>query len=270
MTTGTLSALSIDELSIDTLRLLAVDAVEKAKSGHPGAPLGCAPIAYLLYHKLMKHNPKHFKWADRDRFVLSNGHASALLYSTLFLAGYKVTLDDLKSFRQLHSITPGHPEYGQTEGVEVTTGPLGQGFAMSVGLAMAEKHLAAVYNKPGFDIVNHHTFGIMGDGDNMEGVSHEAASLAGTLGLGKLIFLYDDNLISLDGPTELSFTENVYARFEAYGWQVLRVHDGNDTAAIEAAIKEGQAETSKPTLIGLRSIIGYGTPKAGTNKVHGE
>jgi transketolase len=261
---------NIDQLSIDTLRLLAVDTVEKAKSGHPGAPLACSPIAYLLFHKLMKHNPSNSKWVDRDRFVLSNGHASALIYGTLFLSGYKLCLDDLKSFRQWGSKTPGHPEYHHTDGIEVTTGPLGQGFAMSVGLAMAERHLASVYNKPGFEIVNHHTYGIMGDGDMMEGVSHEAASLAGTLGLGKLIFLYDDNLISLDGPTELSFSENVYARFEAYGWQVLRVADGNDLAALEAAIKEGQAETAKPTLIGVRTIIGYGSPKAGTNKVHGE
>jgi transketolase len=260
----------IDQLSIDTLRILCIDTVQKANSGHPGAPLACSPIAYLLFHKIMKHSPANSKWSNRDRFVLSNGHASALLYGSLFLSGYKLTLDDLKGFRQWGSKTPGHPEYHHTDGIEVTTGPLGQGFAMSVGLAMAEKHLAAVYNRPGFEIVNHHTYGIMGDGDMMEGVSHEAASLAGTVGLGKLIFFYDDNLISLDGPTEWSFTENVYARFEAYGWQVLRVKDGNDLAALEAAVKEGQAETSKPTLIGVRTIIGYGSPKAGTNKVHGE
>jgi len=270
MTTAIVPALSIDELSIDTLRLLAVDAVEKAKSGHPGAPLGCAPIAYLLFHKLMKHNPGHFKWADRDRFVLSNGHASALLYSTLYLCGYNMTIDDLKSFRQLHSKTPGHPEVGEAEGVEVTTGPLGQGFGMSVGLAMAEKHLAAVYNKPGFDIVDHHTYVLCGDGDMMEGVSHEAASLAGTLGLGKLIVLYDDNLISLDGPTELSFTEDVLKRFEAYHWHVQRVTDGNDLNAIEAAIENAKAETARPSFIAVRTVIGYGSPKAGTNKVHGE
>ena len=260
----------LDQLSIDTLRILAADTVEKAKSGHPGAPIALSPAAYVLFHKLMKHSPANSKWPNRDRFVLSNGHASALIYGLLYLTGYKLSLDDLKSFRQWGSKTPGHPEYHHTDGVEVTTGPLGQGFAMSVGLAIAERHLASIYNQPGYEIVNHHTYGIMGDGDMMEGVSHEAASLAGTLGLGKLIFLYDDNLISLDGPTELSFTENVYARFEAYGWQVLRVHDGNDIEAIEAAIKEGQAETTKPTLIGLRTIIGYGTPKAGTNKVHGE
>jgi transketolase len=267
---ATLPALSVDELSIDTLRLLSVDAVEKAKSGHPGAPLGCAPIAYLLYHKLMKHNPRHAKWADRDRFVLSNGHASALLYSSLFLSGYNVTMDDLKSFRQWHSKTPGHPESGDTEGVEVTTGPLGQGIAMAVGMALAEKHLAAVYNRPGFEIVNHYTYSLCGDGDLMEGVSHEAASLAGTLSLGKLILLYDDNLISLDGPTELSYTEDVLKRFEAYHWQVLRVADGNDLEAIEAAIEAAKAETAKPSLIVVRTVIGYGSPKAGTSKVHGE
>lgn len=268
--TTTPASLSIDQLSIDTLRLLAVDTVEKAKSGHPGAPLGCAPIAYLLYHKLMKHNPKHFKFADRDRFVLSNGHASALLYGSLFLSGYNLTLDDLKSFRQWHSKTPGHPESGDTEGVEVTTGPLGQGFGMAVGMAMAEKHLAAIYNKPGYDIVDHHTYVLCGDGDLMEGISHEAASLAGTLGLGKLIVLYDDNLISLDGPTELSFTEDVLKRFDAYHWHTQRVSDGNDLNAIEAAIEAAQAETGRPSLIAVRTVIGYGSPKAGTNKVHGE
>jgi transketolase len=195
--TSSLADLSLDQLSIDTLRLLAVDTVEKANSGHPGAPLGCAPIAYLLFNKLMKHNPLHSKWVDRDRFVLSNGHASALLYSSLFLSGYDVTLEDLKSFRQWGSRTPGHPERGDTDGVEVTTGPLGQGLSMAVGMAMAEKHLAAVYNRPGFEVVDHYTYALLGDGDLMEGVSHETAALAGTLGLGKLIFLYDDNLISL-------------------------------------------------------------------------
>ncbi|HEY1766895.1 MAG TPA: transketolase [Terracidiphilus sp.] len=267
---SSLASLSLDQLSIDTLRLLAVDAVEKANSGHPGAPLGCAPIAYLLYHKLMKHNPKHFKWSDRDRFVLSNGHASALLYGTLFLSGYNLTLDDLKSFRQWHSKTPGHPESGEAEGVEVTTGPLGQGIGMAVGMAIAEKHLAAVYNRPGFEIVDHHTYALCGDGDLMEGISHEAASLAGTLKLGKLTFLYDDNLISLDGPTELSFTEDVLKRFEAYHWHVQRVADGNDLDAIEAAIEAAKAETERPSLIAVRTVIGYGSPRAGTNKVHGE
>jgi transketolase len=268
--TATLTDLSLDELSIDTLRLLAVDSVEKAKAGHPGAPLGCAPIAYLLFHKLMKHNPANSKWADRDRFVLSNGHASALLYSVLYLCGYNVTLDDLKSFRQLHSRTPGHPEFGDTDGVEATTGPLGQGIAMAVGMAIAEKHLAAIYNKPGFDVVHHHTYALLGDGDLMEGVSHEACALAGTLGLGKLIFLYDDNLISLDGPTELSYTDNVVERFEAYHWHVQRVADGNDLEAIEAAIEAAKKETARPSLIAVRTVIGYGSPKAGTNKVHGE
>ncbi|MGD0739518.1 MAG: transketolase [Terracidiphilus sp.] len=265
-----IASLSLDQLSIDTLRLLAVDGVQKANSGHPGAPLGDAPMAYLLFHKLMKHNPAHSKWADRDRFVLSNGHASMLLYGTLYLSGYKVTLDDLKSFRTWGSITPGHPEYGLTDGVEATTGPLGQGFGMGVGMAMAERHLAATYNKPGFNVVDHHTFVMCGDGDLMEGLSHEAASLAGTLNLGKLIVLYDDNLISLDGPTNWSFTENVYERFEAYGWHVQRVMDGNDLGGIEEAIVAAKLQTGKPSLIGVRTIIGYGSPKAGTNKVHGE
>ena len=267
---GSLAELSLDELSIDTLRLLAVDAVEKAKSGHPGAPLGCSPIAYLLFHKLMKHNPAHSKWPDRDRFVLSNGHASALLYSTLYLCGYKVTIDDLKAFRQWHSKTPGHPEYGDTDGVEVTTGPLGQGFAMAVGMAIAERHLAATYNRPGFEVVNHHTYVLCGDGDLMEGVSHEAGALAGTLGLGKLIVLYDDNLVSLDGPTELSYTDDYLKRFEAYHWHVQEVEDGNDLVGIEKAIKAAQAETGKPSFIAVRTVIGYGSPKAGTNKAHGE
>jgi transketolase len=267
---SSLNQTELDQLSINTLRLLSVDTVEKANSGHPGAPLGCAPIAYLLFHKLMKHNPGNSKWADRDRFVLSNGHASALLYSTLFLTGYKMTIDDLKGFRQWHSKTPGHPEKGEADGVEVTTGPLGQGVAMAVGMAMAEKHLAAVYNRPSFDIVDHYTYALCGDGDLMEGVSHEAASLAGTLGLGKLIVLYDDNLISLDGPTELSYTEDVLKRFEAYHWHVQIVEDGNDLKGIEAAIEAAKAETARPSFIAVRTIIGYGSPKAGTNKVHGE
>jgi transketolase len=261
---------TLDQLSINTLRLLAVDAVQKANSGHPGAPLGCAPIAYLLFNKLMKHNPSHSKWADRDRFVLSNGHASTLLYGSLFLSGYDVTLDDMKSFRQWGSRTPGHPERGHLDGVEVTTGPLGQGLAMAVGMAIAEKHLAAVYNKPGFEVVDHHTYALLGDGDLMEGVSHEAASLAGTLGLGKLTFIYDDNLISLDGPTSLSYTEDALKRFEAYNWHVQRVEDGNDLAAIAAAIAAAKAETSKPSIIAVRTVIGYGSPKAGSNKSHGE
>ncbi len=268
--TGMSQSSELDQLSINTLRLLAVDAIQKANSGHPGAPLGCAPIAYLLYGGVMKHNPAHSCWPDRDRFVLSNGHASMLLYGSLFLSGYKLTLEDLQGFRQWGSRTPGHPEYGHTDGVEVTTGPLGQGFAMSVGLAIAEQHLAATYNRPGFEVVNHHTYGLLGDGDLMEGVSHEAASLAGTLGLGKLIFFYDDNLISLDGPTSLSFTEDAYKRFEAYGWQVLRVADGNDLAALRAAVEAAKADTARPTLISVRTVIGYGSPKAGTKNVHGE
>ena len=260
----------LQQLSINALRFLAVDAVQKANSGHPGAPLGDAPIAYLLFHKYMRHNPKHSKWSNRDRFVLSNGHASAMLYSVLHLSGYNVTLDDLQQFRQWGSHTPGHPEYGDTDGVEVTTGPLGQGFAMGVGMAMAEKHLAATYNRPGYDVVDHYTYGICGDGDLMEGVSHEAASLAGTLGLGKLIYFYDDNLISLDGPTELSYTEDVLKRFEAYHWHVQIVEDGNDLEAIGKAVEAAQAETGKPSLIAVRTVIGYGSPKAGTSKAHGE
>jgi transketolase len=260
----------LDQVSINALRFLAVDAVEKANSGHPGAPLGDAPIAYLLFHKYMRHNPKHSKWTNRDRFVLSNGHASAMLYGVLHLTGYDLTIEDLEQFRRYGSRTPGHPEYGHTDGVELTTGPLGQGFAMAVGLAMAEKHLAAVYNRPGFDIVDHYTYGLCGDGDLMEGVSHEAASLAGTLGLGKLIFLYDDNLISLDGPTELSFTEDVLKRFEAYHWHVQIVEDGNDLGGISKAIEAAQAVKDKPSLIAVRTVIGYGSPKAGTNKAHGE
>ena len=254
----------LDQLSINALRFLAVDAVEKAKSGHPGAPLGDAPIAYLLFHKYMRHNPKHSKWTNRDRFVLSNGHASALLYSVLHLTGYDLTIEDLQQFRQWGSRTPGHPEYGDTDGVELTTGPLG------LGMAMAEKHLSAVYNRPGFDIVDHYTYGLCSDGDLMEGVSHEAASLAGTLGLGKLIYLYDDNLISLDGPTELSFTEDVLKRFEAYHWHVQIVQDGNDLEGIAKAIEAAQAVKDKPSLIAVRTVIGYGSPKAGTSKAHGE
>ena len=260
----------LDQLSINTLRFLAVDAVDKAKSGHPGAPLGDAPMAYLLWHKYMRQNPKNSHWSNRDRFVLSNGHASALLYGLLHLAGYDLSIEDLKQFRQWGSRTPGHPEYHHTDGVEVTTGPLGQGFAMAAGMAAAEKHLAARFNKPGFPIVDHFTYGICGDGDLMEGISHEAASLAGTLQLGKMIFMYDDNLISLDGPTELSFTEDVLKRFEAYHWHVQFVSDGNDLDAISSAIEAAKAVTDKPSLIAVRTIIGFGSPIAGTNKVHGE
>src|ERR1700678_1231941 len=260
----------LDQLSINALRFLAVDAVEKANSGHPGAPLGDTPAVYLLFHQFMRHNPANSKWSNRDRFVLSNGHASAMLYGVLHLSGYKVSIEDLMQFRQYGSITPGHPEFGETDGVEVTTGPLGQGFAMGVGMAIAEAHLAAIYNRPGHNIVDHYTYAFCGDGDLMEGVSHEAASLAGTLRLGKMIYLYDDNLVSLDGPTDLSYTENVTERFNAYGWHVQFVDNGNDLNAISEAIKIAQSITDRPSLIRLRTVIGYGSPKAGTNKAHGE
>jgi transketolase len=269
---------ALDQLSINTLRFLAVDQVEKANSGHPGAPLGCAPIAYLLYHKIMKYNPTDPLWSDRDRFILSNGHASALLYGVLHLTGYDLPMSQLEQFRQWGSHTAGHPEYGETPGVEVTTGPLGQGFAEAVGLAIAEKHMAAIYNQAGdtsstfnsHTPVDHYTYVLCGDGDLMEGVSHEAASLAGTLNLGKLIVLYDDNLISLDGPTDLSYTEDVTERFHGYHWHVQMVEDGNDLAAIEKAILAAKAETTKPSLIRVRTVIGYGSPKAGTKGAHGE
>jgi len=261
---------TLDQLSINTLRLLAVDQVQKANSGHPGAPLGCAPIAYLLYHKFMKYNPKDPHWIDRDRFILSNGHASALLYGVLHLTGYDLPMEQLQQFRQWCSHTPGHPESTETAGVEVTTGPLGQGFAMAVGTAIAEKHMAAVYNHANHTPVDHFTYVLCGDGDLMEGISHESASLAGTLNLGKLIVLYDDNLISLDGPTDLSYTEDVTERFHAYHWHVEMVEDGNDLVALEKAILKAKAETTKPSLIRVRTVIGYGSPKAGTNKVHGE
>src|SRR6195952_5214727 len=259
----------LDQLSINTLRFLAVDQVEKAKSGHPGAPLGCAPIAYLLYHKIMKYNPANPLWSDRDRFILSNGHASALLYGVLHLTGYDLPMSQLESFRQWGSHTPGHPEIGETPGVEVTTGPLGQGIAMAVGIAIAEKHLAAVYNHENHTPIDHYTYVMCGDGCMMEGISHEACALAGTLKLGKLILLYDDNLISLDGPTDLSYDDDVTKRFEAYHWHVQWVGDGNDLEAIEAAILAAKADP-RPSLIRVRTVIGYGSPKAGTNKVHGE
>src|ERR1700712_3384083 len=260
----------LDKLSVDTLRLLAVDTVQKANSGHPGAPIACSPIAYLLYHKLMKHNPSDPLWIDRDRFILSNGHASALLYGALHLSGFDLPMEQLMQFRQWGSHTPGHPEYGETPGVEVTTGPLGQGLGMAVGMAIAEKHQAAIFNHENHTPVDHYTYVLCGDGDLMEGISHESCSLAGTLGLGKLVVLYDDNLISLDGPTDLSFTEDVTKRFEAYHWHVQMVDDGNDLVAIEKAILAAKAETTKPSLIRVRTVIGYGSPKAGTNKVHGE
>ncbi len=255
---------------INTIRMLAVDAVQKANSGHPGLPMGSAPMAYVLWTRFLKHNPHDPKWADRDRFVLSAGHGSMLLYALLYLTGYDLSLDDLKQFRQWGSRTPGHPEYGVTAGVETTTGPLGQGFTNGVGMAIAERHLAAQFNTSDHKVVDHYTYAIVSDGDLMEGVSAEAASLAGHLQLGKLIYLYDDNLISLDGPTAMAFTEDVRMRFEAYGWHVQRVEDGNDLDAIDAAIKNAQAETGRPSLIMVRTVIGYGSPnKAGTSEAHG-
>lgn len=264
---------TIDNLSIATIRTLAIDAIEKAKSGHPGMPMGSAPMGYQLFAKTMNHNPDQPSWINRDRFVLSAGHGSMLLYSLLHLSGYDVSMDDLKQFRQWGSKTPGHPEFGHTAGVDATTGPLGQGVAMAVGMAMAEAHMGAVYNKDDFKVVDHYTYAICGDGDLMEGVSAEAASLAGHLKLGKLIMLYDSNDISLDGELSLAFSENVAKRFEAYGWQVLRVEDGNDLPAIEKAIAEAQGDTNRPTLIEVKTIIGYGSPnkqgKGGHGGTHG-
>lgn len=261
---------SIEELAITTIRTLSIDAIEKAKSGHPGMPMGAAPMAYTLWTKFMNHNPANPNWFNRDRFVLSAGHGSMLLYSLLHLSGYDVTMDDLKQFRQWGSKTPGHPEYGHTPGVEATTGPLGQGIAMAVGMAMAERHLAATYNRDGFEIINHYTYAICGDGDLMEGVASEAASLAGHLKLGRLIVLYDSNDISLDGELNLSFSENVAQRFQAYGWQYLRVDDGNNIEEIAKALEEARADLDRPTLIEVKTTIGYGAPnKAGTSGVHG-
>ncbi|MGF7214058.1 transketolase [Spirosoma lacussanchae] len=262
-------ATSIDERSINTIRLLAVDAVQQANSGHPGLPLGAAPMAYVLWSRFLRFNPQDPHWPDRDRFVLSAGHGSALLYSMLHLYGYDLSLDDVKQFRQMHSKTPGHPESNLTAGVEVTTGPLGQGFANGVGMAMAEAFLAATYNREGHTIVDHYTYSIVSDGDLMEGIASEAASLAGHLKLGKLIYLYDDNLISLDGPTNLAFTEDRMARFAAYGWHTQEVADGNDLDAIDQAIRAAQDETERPSIIAVRTVIGYGSPLAGTSKVHG-
>ena len=259
----------LDELSVNTIRLLAADAVQQANSGHPGLPLGAAPMAYVLWTRFLQFNPLEPLWQNRDRFVLSAGHGSALLYSLLHLAGYDLPLEELQRFRQPGSKTPGHPESFQTPGVEVTTGPLGQGFGNGVGMAMAEAFLAARYNKPDFRLIDHYTYVLVSDGDLMEGVASEAASLAGHLQLGKLIYLYDDNDISLDGPTNLAFTENVLARFEAYGWQTLQVKDGNDLAAIEQAIRDAQAETTRPSLISVKTIIGFGSPQQGSSKVHG-
>ena len=262
---------SLDELCVDTIRTLAIDAVQKADSGHPGLPLGAAPMAYVLWQRHLRHNPRDPLWADRDRFVLVAGHGSMLLYSLLHLTGYDLTMDDLKAFRQWGSRTPGHPEWLLTPGVEATTGPLGQGAANAVGMAIAERWLAHRFNRPGHDIVDHRTFALLGDGDMMEGISSEAASLAGHLGLSKLIFLYDSNLVSLDGPTSMSFTEDVGKRFEAYNWNVLHVTNGNtDLSEIDGALTAAIKETRRPSLVIVRTTIGYGSPhKAGTSAAHG-
>ena len=260
----------LDRLCINTIRMLAADAVQGAKSGHPGMPMGAAAMAYVLWTRFLKHNPSHPKWADRDRFILSPGHGSMLLYSLLHLTGYDLPLDELRRFRQWGSMTPGHPEYGHTPGVEVTTGPLGQGFANGVGMAIAERFLACAFNRPGFQIVDHYTYAIVSDGDLMEGVSSEAASLAGTLKLGKLIYLYDDNEISIEGSTDIAFTESVGRRFEAYGWHVQHV-DGNDLDGVDQAIRVAQGETERPSLIVARTHIGFGSPgRQDTPKAHGE
>lgn len=262
--------MSIEQKSINALRTLSIDAIEKANSGHPGLPMGAAPMAYTLWTKFMNHNPKNSTWFNRDRFILSAGHGSMLLYSLLHLSGYDVTIEDLKEFRQWGSRTPGHPEVGFTDGVEATTGPLGQGFAMSVGMAMAEAHLAAKYNREDFNVVDHYTYALISDGDVMEGISHEAASLAGHLGLGKLIALYDSNDISLDGELNLAFSENVEQRFKAYGWEVLRVEDGNNIDEISKAIEKAKKNKEQPTLIEVKTVIGYGSPnKADSHQAHG-
>ena len=260
----------VDSLAIASIRTLSIDAIEKANSGHPGMPMGSAPMAYTLWSRFMNHNPKNPKWFNRDRFVLSAGHGSMLLYSLLHLSGYDLSMDDIKQFRQWGSKTPGHPEYGHTAGVDATSGPLGQGIAMGVGMAMAERHLAAVYNKENYSVVDHFTYSICGDGDLMEGVSAEAASLAGHLKLGKLVVLYDSNDISLDGDLNQSFSESVENRFKAYGWQYIRVEDGNNLEEIAKAIEEAKQDESKPTLIEVRTVIGYGSPnKSGKADSHG-
>ena len=254
----------------NAIRFLSMDMVQAANSGHPGAPMGMADMADVLWREFLRHNPNNPKFPNRDRFVLSNGHASALLYSVLHLSGYNLTADDLKNFRQLHSKTPGHPEYGYTDGVETTTGPLGQGIANAVGMALAEKILAAEFNRDGLDIVDHHTYVFLGDGCLMEGISHEAASLAGTLGLGKLIVLYDDNNISIDGKVDGWFSENIPQRFESYGWHVVPNVDGHDAAQIRAAIEAAKNETAKPSIICCKTLIGKGAAnKEGSHKVHG-
>ncbi len=265
----TTSATSVHQLCVNTIRALAMDAVEKAKSGHPGAPMGAAAMAYALWTRVLRHNPGNPSWPDRDRFVLSAGHASMLLYSLLYLTGYDLPLEQLQSFRQWGSKTPGHPEYGETPGVELTTGPLGAGFAMGVGMAIAERFLAELFNRPGHTIVDHRVYGIVSDGDLMEGVSSEAASLAGTLGLGNLVYLYDDNGISIEGDTDITFTEDVGRRFEAYGWHVQHV-DGLDVDAVTEALERAKGEDSRPSLIVAETVIAYGSPnKAGTADAHG-
>ena len=263
---------NIEELSVNAIRVLSADAIQKAKSGHPGLPLGAAPAAYELWARHMNHNPKNPEWKNRDRFVLSGGHGSMLLYSLLHLFGYgDLSIDDIKNFRQLDSKTPGHPEYGHTVGIEATTGPLGQGMAMAVGMAMAEAHLAAVFNKDGYNVVDHYTYVLGGDGCMMEGISSESFSLAGTLGLSKLIVLYDSNNISIEGSTDIAFTEDVMKRFEAFGFQTIEVEDGNDLGAIGAAIEEAKADKNRPSLIKINTLIGYGCPaKQGKASAHGE
>ena len=272
MTTATqlVKTTDIDTLCINTIRTLSLDAVQKANSGHPGLPLGMAPAAYVLWTKFLRHNPKNPKWFNRDRFLLSAGHGSMLIYSLLHLTGYGLSLDELKNFRQLHSKTPGHPENTLTPGVEITTGPLGQGFANGVGMGIAQAHLAAKFNRPGFPVIDHFIYCICSDGDLMEGVSYESASLAGHLKLGNLIYLYDDNQITIDGPTSLAFSEDVTKRFESCGWEVSTVEDGNDLGAIENAIRNAQANKEKPKLIRIKTIIGFGMPKQGTSKAHSD
>lgn len=266
----TTSQISIDQLAINTIRTLAIDAIEKANSGHPGMPMGAAPMAHVLWSRFMSVNPQNPLWMNRDRFVLSAGHGSMLLYAMLHLMKYDLSLEDLHNFRQWGSRTPGHPEYGHTPGVDATTGPLGQGIAMAVGMAMAERHLAATYNRDNFNLIDHYTYVICGDGDLMEGVSSEASSLAAHLKLGKMIVLYDSNDISLDGELSRSFSENVAQRYQAYGWQYLRVEDGNDLAAIEAAIAEAKSDLDRPALIEVKTTIGYGSPnKGGSSASHG-
>ena len=263
--------LDMEKKSVNAIRILAADAVQKANSGHPGLPLGAAAMAYELWAHHMGHNPANPKWENRDRFILSGGHGSTLLYSLLHLFGYGLTVEDLANFRQKDSLTPGHPEYGHTAGVEATTGPLGAGMGMAVGMAMAEAHLSAVFNKPGYPVVDHYTYVLGGDGCMMEGISSEAFSLAGTLGLGKLIVLYDSNKISIEGSTDIAFTEDVVKRMEAFGFQTLTVEDGNDTAEIGKAIEEAKKDLSRPSFIRVKTQIGYGCPaKQGKASAHGE